>query len=63
MELPHRPVRHATGRVELSPVLAAMGVPEKVGMGAIRFSLGRQTTDAEIDAVIDQLAGIAPLSA
>jgi cysteine desulfurase len=51
------------GRVELSPVLAAMGVPEKVGMGAIRFSLGRQTTDAEIDAVIDQLAGIAPLSA
>lgn len=42
-------------RVELSPVLAAMGVPEKIGMGAVRFSLGRQTTDAEIDAVIEQL--------
>jgi cysteine desulfurase len=45
-----------SGRVELSPVLAAMGVPEKIGMGAVRFSLGRQTTDAEIDAVVAQLA-------
>lgn len=44
-----------SGRVELSPVLAAMGVPEKVGMGAVRFSLGRQTTDDEIDAVIAQV--------
>jgi cysteine desulfurase len=44
-----------SGRVELSPVLAAMGVPERVGMGAVRFSLGRSTTDTEIDAVIDQL--------
>jgi cysteine desulfurase len=44
-----------SGRVELSPVLAAMGVPERVGMGAVRFSLGRNTTDAEIDAVMDQL--------
>lgn len=31
------------GRVELSPVLTAMGVPEKIGMGAVRFSLGRAT--------------------
>lgn len=45
-----------SGRVELSPVLAAMGVPERIGMGAVRFSLGRQTTDAEIDAVVAQLA-------
>lgn len=44
-----------SGRVELSPVLAAMGVPEKVGMGAVRFSLGRATTGAEIDAVVDRL--------
>ncbi|MBI3516790.1 MAG: cysteine desulfurase [Proteobacteria bacterium] len=43
------------GRVELSPVLAAMGVPEVVGMGAIRFSLGRTTTAAEIDQVIARL--------
>jgi cysteine desulfurase len=32
-----------------------MGVPEKIGMGAVRFSLGRTTTDAEIDAVVDRL--------
>lgn len=43
------------GRVELSPVLAAMGVPEEIGMGAVRFSLGRITNEAEIDAVVDQL--------
>ncbi|MEK1887540.1 MAG: cysteine desulfurase family protein [Phyllobacterium sp.] len=44
-----------SGRIELSPVLAAMGVPDMVGMGAVRFSLGRPTTDAEIDAVVDRL--------
>jgi cysteine desulfurase len=44
-----------SGRVELSPVLAAMGVPERVGMGAVRFSLGRATTDVEVDAVVDRL--------
>jgi cysteine desulfurase len=44
-----------SGRIKLSPVLAAMGVSEEVGMGAIRFSLGRSTTEAEIDAVIDGL--------
>lgn len=43
------------GRVELSPVLAAMGVSEHVGMGAVYFSLGRGTTCAEIDAVISRL--------
>ncbi|CAM5286061.1 MULTISPECIES: cysteine desulfurase family protein [Pseudomonadota] len=47
------------GRVELSPVLAAMGVPEQVGMGAVRFSLGRGTTQAEIDAVAERLRAIA----
>ncbi len=40
-----------SGRVELSPVLRAMGTPPDVGMGAVRFSLGRGTTKAEIDAV------------
>jgi cysteine desulfurase len=40
------------GSVELSPVLRAMGVPEHVGMGAMRFSLGRATTASEIDHVV-----------
>jgi len=44
------------GRVELSPVLAAMGVSEHVGMGAVRFSLGRYTTAEEIDAVVARLS-------
>jgi cysteine desulfurase len=37
------------GRVTLSPVLAAMGVPKQVGRGAVRLSVGRFTTEDEID--------------
>jgi cysteine desulfurase len=53
------------GSVELSPVLRAMGVPPGVGMGAIRFSLGRGTTEAEIHEVVERLdralaAGVGP---
>ena len=48
-----------SGRIELSPVLAAMRVPERTGMGAIRFSLGRHTTVDEIDQVVARLAMIA----
>ena len=44
-----------SGRIELSPVLEAMGVAPYVGMGAIRFSLGRSTTRDEIDAVLERL--------
>jgi len=43
------------GRVELSPVLAAMGVPAEAGMGAVRFSLGRFTTAEEIEYVVERL--------
>jgi cysteine desulfurase len=44
------------GRIKLSPVLQAMGVTPEVGMGAIRFSLGRGTTREEIDAVAERLS-------
>jgi cysteine desulfurase len=37
------------GRVELSPILRAMGVPETVGRGAVRLSVGRFTTGIEVD--------------
>lgn len=47
-----------SGRVELSPVLEAMGVETEVGMGAIRFSLGRATTSDEIDMVLAQLTEV-----
>ena len=46
------------GRVELSPVLAAMRIPEHVGMGAVRFSLGKATTDEEIDTVVSRLTDV-----
>ena len=44
-----------SGRVELSPVLQAMGVSPEVGAGAVRFSLGRTTTSEEVEAVIKRL--------
>jgi cysteine desulfurase len=44
-----------SGSVELSPVLKAMGISPEVGMGAIRFSLGRTTTVEELERVIDFL--------
>ncbi len=46
------------GSVEMSPVLRAMGIPEKTAMGAIRFSLGRGTSREEIDAVVEDLLRI-----
>ncbi len=39
----------SSGSLEPSPILLAMGVPEQVAHGSIRFSFARDTTDAEID--------------
>jgi cysteine desulfurase len=44
-----------SGSVELSPVLKAMKVPPEIGMGTIRFSLGRTTTREEIEQVVSRL--------
>lgn len=44
------------GSTHVSPVLAAMQVPHDVALGAVRFSLGRSTTQREIDAVVAALA-------
>ena len=41
--------------VEPSHVLAAMGIDTALARGAIRFSLGRETTGADIDAVEERL--------
>lgn len=48
------------GSVELSPVLKAMGVTDEVGMGAIRFSLGRTTTFQELETVVHLLKKVVP---
>ncbi|MEO8225796.1 MAG: cysteine desulfurase family protein [Gemmatimonadota bacterium] len=39
----------STGAIEPSHVLTAMGVPRETALGAIRFSLGHDTTAADID--------------
>ena len=44
-----------SGEIKLSPVLNAMGIAPEVGMGAIRFSLGRSTTQDEIEDVVHRL--------
>ena len=41
-----------SGSLELSPVLKAMKIPPQIGMGAIRFSLGRTTTREEIESTV-----------
>jgi cysteine desulfurase len=42
----------SSGSLEPSHVLQAMGVPPQIAHGAIRFSLSRFTTDADIDAAL-----------
>jgi len=41
-----------------SHVLLAMGVPANVAQTAVRFSLGRSTTEADIDRVLEILPGV-----
>jgi len=43
------------GRTEPSAVLLAMGVSPELALGAVRFSLGRWTTQEEVDRVISPL--------
>ncbi len=37
------------GHITLSPVLKAMGVPPEIGRGAVRLSVGRFTTEEEVN--------------
>jgi len=39
----------STGAVEPSHVLVALGVPRELALGAIRFSFGHDTTEADVD--------------
>ena len=48
----------ATGSAEPSHVLLAMGVDRALALGTIRFSLGHETTDADIDHVVAVFPGI-----
>src|SRR5262249_40151438 len=43
------------GQLTQSPVLCAMGVPPEVGRGALRLTVGRFTTEDEVDRAADHL--------
>ena len=47
-----------TDSAEPSHVLSAMGVPANVAQGSVRFGLGRSTTEADVDRVLDVLPGV-----
>jgi cysteine desulfurase len=47
-----------TGMPEPSHVLTAMGIPHEMALGALRLTLGKQTVEADIDAVLEILPGI-----
>lgn len=46
-----------SGQVHISPVLKAMNVPDEWARGTLRFSTGRLTTGADIDAAVTTIAG------
>ncbi|MEM9753619.1 MAG: cysteine desulfurase family protein [Planctomycetota bacterium] len=48
----------SSGSLEPSPVLLAMGIPETLAHGSVRFSLCRMTTKDEIDAAIPIVAQV-----
>ncbi len=48
----------SSGSLEPSHVLVAMGIETALAQGTLRFSMGRGTTEAEIDHVLDVFPGI-----
>lgn len=47
-----------SGAIDPSHVLLAIGVPRELAKGSVRFSLGRESTDEDVDAVLEVLPGI-----
>jgi cysteine desulfurase len=48
----------STGGVEPSHVLVAMGVPHELALGAIRFSLGRDSTREDVERAVEVMPGV-----
>ncbi|MBW7995552.1 MAG: cysteine desulfurase [Candidatus Glassbacteria bacterium] len=48
----------ASGSLEPSHVLTAMGVSLELAQASVRFSLGRSNTSAQIDRAVDEIAGV-----
>jgi cysteine desulfurase len=47
-----------TGSREVSHVLTAMGFPEEEARGALRLTVGRTTSDEEVEAAREVLPGV-----
>ena len=47
-----------SGSLDPSHLLLAIGLPHEIAHGSLRLSLGTDTTEAEIDEVLDKLPGI-----
>lgn len=46
----------SSGSLEPSPILRAMGIPDRIAHGAVRFSLSRHTTQQDLDRCLAVLA-------
>src|SRR5689334_1230405 len=46
----------SSGTLEPSPVIRALGVSDEVARGSIRFSFGKDNTEADVDYVVEVLA-------
>jgi cysteine desulfurase len=46
----------SSGTLEPSPVIRALGVDDEIARGSIRFSFGKDNTDADLDYVVEVLA-------
>ena len=47
-----------TGSVEPSHVLVAMGVPPELARGSLRLSLGRESSEADVERLLEVLPGV-----
>jgi cysteine desulfurase len=48
------------GAIDPSPVLEAMKLPSEIALGAIRFSLGRDTSENDLQTLVERLHGAVP---
>jgi len=48
----------SSGSLDPSPILLAMGIEERLAHGSIRLSLAEETTDEEVEAAVEVIAGV-----
>jgi cysteine desulfurase len=48
---------HGTGAASISSVLSAMGVDPAFAVGTLRLSVGRHSTEADVDRAVERVLG------